>query len=172
MSKPLGIRLNNPGNLRDAGIDWQGKVGSESGFVKFESMYYGLRAMALDLAHKIMKRKLNTISKIIHVYAPVEDHNDTNVYIQRVSKAVGIGPDDQITSFVKTGPKLMWAMIQVEQGVNEAKKYITKEDVMKALKSVVTPGGGDSKDAAGSGGSIKYILIGLAGITGLYLATR
>ena len=45
----LSIRNNNPGNIRDTGIAWEGRIGSSSGFVTFDTPSMGVRAMTKNL---------------------------------------------------------------------------------------------------------------------------
>ena len=47
--RSLNIRNNNPGNIREAGIPWEGRVGSQSGFVTFDSPEMGVRAFTKNL---------------------------------------------------------------------------------------------------------------------------
>lgn len=88
-----GLRDNNPGNLRDAGIPWQGLVGHDDlGFCIFDTPHNGMRALSIDL-HTKWKRGLNTIARIIPVYAPPNE-NDTAAYETAVCSSIGRAPDD------------------------------------------------------------------------------
>lgn len=95
-----GIRNNNPGNLRNFNIPWLGKVPNSQNtdhnkeFDQFTEVKYGIRAMLRDLTNDISKGK-NTIRKLISEYAPPSE-NDTQKYIDAVSKAVGLKPDQKI----------------------------------------------------------------------------
>ena len=40
----LSITNNNPGNIKDTGIAWEGRIGSSSGFVTFDTPSMGVRA--------------------------------------------------------------------------------------------------------------------------------
>src|SRR5437899_7828143 len=90
---PRGIRNNNPGNIK-IGDSWRGMTGSDGTFVTFDTLAWGLRALATDIVHKI-GRGLDTITKIISVYAPPSENN-TLAYINSVSADTGIGPDEQL----------------------------------------------------------------------------
>ena len=94
----LGIRNNNPGNLVFTGIAWQGKIIPKvpQRFEQFSAVKWGIRAMLRDVVNDISKGK-NTVSKLIHQYAPPSENN-TKSYINDVSKALGIQPNDKITS--------------------------------------------------------------------------
>ncbi|MCV9934393.1 hypothetical protein OIU80_19105 [Flavobacterium sp. LS1R47] len=93
-----GIRNNNPGNLRLTNIAWQGKIpnkqNTDKEFEQFTDVKFGIRAMLRDLTNDIDKGK-NTIRKLISEYAPPSENNTQN-YIDVVSKAVGLAPDQTI----------------------------------------------------------------------------
>ncbi|WP_316632672.1 hypothetical protein [uncultured Flavobacterium sp.] len=93
-----GIRNNNPGNLVLTNIAWQGKIpnaqNTDKHFEQFTEIKYGIRAMLRDLTNDIDKGK-NTVRKLITEYAPPSE-NDTQKYIDVISKAVGLDPDQTI----------------------------------------------------------------------------
>lgn len=113
---PLGIRNNNPGNLRSS--EFKGTVGVDSkGYGKFESPEAGLRAMAKNLLVQQEKHGLNTVEAIIDKYAPPSENN-TAAYISTVAKAIGVGPADKLNlKDPATMQRLMTAMIKHENGV-------------------------------------------------------
>lgn len=80
---PLGIRNNNPGNLRP--------VGASTGFQQFSSMQEGLQALDKDLQIK-GGRGVNTIRKVISAWAPPSENN-TEAYIKTVAQRLGVPPD-------------------------------------------------------------------------------
>lgn len=156
-----GLRNNNPGNLRASGIKWKGAAGIDSAnFVVFSSLDYGIRAMLIDLASKY-KRGLNTITKILTVYAPPSENN-TPAYIDFVSKMTGIAPNEDIKPIPANLAKIALAMIYVENG-KVAANYITPEDVLNGMR-LVSP---ESAQVADSG-KIFPIILGI-GIIGLIL---
>lgn len=85
---PLGMRLNNPFNLKlqKPRIKWQGRVEdyalTQTVFDEFVNITKGVRAGTIDLITKY-DRGLNTVRKIIEVFAP-ESENDTEAYIRAV----------------------------------------------------------------------------------------
>ena len=87
----LNIRNNNPGNIRDSGIEWQGRVGSQSGFVTFDSPEMGVRAFTKNL-YTYQSRGLNSIEDVVSTWAPPEDNNNTSAYIRNVSQALNLDP--------------------------------------------------------------------------------
>lgn len=93
---PLGIRNNNPGNLRP-GSDWQGLADPPvyKNYLVFKTPIYGLRAMTINLRNQQRKHGLRTVRAIITKYAPSFENN-TEAYIAAASKALGVLPDQQI----------------------------------------------------------------------------
>lgn len=85
---PLGMRLNNPFNLKlqRPRIKWQGRVEdfalTQTVFDEFVNITKGVRAGTIDLITKY-DRGLNTVRKIIEVFAPTSE-NDTEAYIKAV----------------------------------------------------------------------------------------
>lgn len=95
-----GYRNNNPGNLRPlaGGVKWQGQVGIDAGnYLIFDTMTNGIRAMTRDLKTKLA-RGLNTIAKILYVYAPAADNNNVEAYISSVCEYAGIERDQVLTA--------------------------------------------------------------------------
>lgn len=131
---PRGQRNNNPGNLIKTNIKWQGKVesdrNSDGHFEQFYEMKYGVRALIKDLLNDIKKGK-NTLPKLISEFAPAHENN-TNGYIQRVSKMTGIGINQIIQPTASNLEVLVKAIIQVENG----KQFITSTDFKEAWNIV------------------------------------
>lgn len=135
---PRGIRNNNPGNLVITSIKWKGKLPKEQNtdgkFEQFESLNFGLRALALDIANDIKKNKLDTIQKLITAYAPPKE-NDTDAYISAVSKATGHAPGEKISAEFKTIAALIKVITNVENG-KKAAELITDEDIKNSLTTL------------------------------------
>ncbi|EPU9415876.1 hypothetical protein ACV0UJ_005298, partial [Escherichia coli] len=99
MKTPRGIRNNNPGNL-DKGSPWQGLVANpdEPRFCTFKDPVWGIRALAVTLITYHDKRRakdgtsIDTIREVIERWAPPNENN-TDAYINEVSKAVGVTAD-------------------------------------------------------------------------------
>lgn len=121
MMKIRNVRNNNAGNLKEVGIPWKGKLeGSDSGgrvasgsFTRFSTPQFGVRALNRDLTTKI-NRGLDTITKILNVYAPNGRENDTRSYIRAVSDATGLDPNQSIAK--KDMFRLVKAIISHEGG--------------------------------------------------------
>ena len=99
MKTPRGIRNNNPGNL-DKGSPWQGLIDNpaEPRFCTFKDPVWGIRALAVTLITYHDKRRakdgtsIDTIREVIERWAPPNENN-TDAYINEVSKAVGVTAD-------------------------------------------------------------------------------
>jgi hypothetical protein len=95
-NRPLGIRLNNPGNLRfSENNKWKGQIGSAEGFCQFDTPVNGCRAMMTLLRNYYAIDGLVTLQDIISKYAPPSE-NETDVYIDNVSKRMKYSPDAQL----------------------------------------------------------------------------
>lgn len=113
---PRGLRNNNPGNIKDFGIRWEGYAGKDDkGFVIFSDVKYGIRAMYLQLL-TYGRRGLKTIKDIIPVYAPASE-NAVFPYIASVEYHSGIDRD-QILNTPRQFEAVISAMIQHENGTN------------------------------------------------------
>merc|ERR1712061_412862 len=131
---PRGIRNNNPGNIRDFGIPWEGLAGKDNAdFCKFKSAHHGLRALSRDMITKI-GNGVNTVDKIISKHAPPNE-NDTSSYIKHVARVVSNGDrhkvlkadDITIASLVKTivkheNGKMPYSDAEIDAAVRDAKK--------------------------------------------------
>jgi hypothetical protein len=122
---PIGVRNNNPGNLRS----W-GNTPVAGGFARFKSAADGLQAMAGNLL-TYSRRGWDSITSIISHWAP-KSENDTNSYIRDISQRLGVGANEHLNlGSAGTLQRLMAAMIHHEQGydpysmqmISEASKY-------------------------------------------------
>ena len=123
-SAPRGIRNNNPGNIREnqrVDYDWVGEslVDSDLDFEEFSMPVYGIRAIARILKTYRTKYGINTIAGIISKWAPPtgdsgEFENDTQSYINSVSKRVGLLPNAPVDDLHI--PDIIDAIIYHENG--------------------------------------------------------
>ena len=118
---PRGIRNNNPLNIRLLPDNrWQGRVppkhNSDGAFEQFEDPIMGLRAAAVLLIAHYDRRHLDTIRKLVEVWAPPNE-NDTEAYARAVAKASGFGIDEPLDlhDYACLKP-ILTAMIRVENG--------------------------------------------------------
>jgi len=112
-----GFRCNNPGNIVITPARWIGKVtpNTDGRFEQFDTMEHGLRCMLIVLRTYIKTRKLDTIEKIIPVYAPSVE-NDVETYIQVVSLLSGFQRDAVIGFNYEDMRRLVMAMVYHENG--------------------------------------------------------
>ena len=112
-----GWRNNNPGNLTESSIDWDGEIDEnyDPQFEEFSSPEYGIRAMGKLLLNYQAIHGIDTVSGIIQRYAP--DHeNPTGDYIAFVCEETGLKPDESINISAHLFP-LVKAVIYFEMGV-------------------------------------------------------
>lgn len=160
---PLGLRNNNPGNIR-TGDNWQGMIGANQGFVVFQDLSWGLRALGIDLANKI-GNGYNTIQKIITRYAPTADNNDTAAYIGQMESLTGISRSKILTATNDTLLRLIRGIIHVENG-SPYYTLITDSDINEGLSLI--PGGlttGQAATGVGIAGALFLFSIFLLATT-------
>ena len=95
---PRGIRNCNPLNIRRSKDQWKGlaEAQTDRAFCQFKSLEYGWRAAFYLLTRTYYhKYRLYTIRTIIRRWAPASENN-TEAYIQNVSKLTGILPDEPL----------------------------------------------------------------------------
>lgn len=116
-TNPIGVRNNNPGNIRATSIPWQGKGAPNGGFETFGNPIDGLRAMAKNLETHA-KNGATTLGQQIGLWAPPSENN-TPAYVADVAKQTGFDPNKPLNfqdpSVV--GP-VVGAMVQHENGQN------------------------------------------------------
>lgn len=88
----LGIRCNNPGNIRYVEGEtskFLGCIGpSLAGFCVFDSPVHGIRAMAKLLRNYQLLHRINTIEQAVSRWAPPSE-NATAAYIKEVTSMTG-----------------------------------------------------------------------------------
>lgn len=132
--------MNNPGNLRP--------VGASTGFQQFKTPQAGMDAMRSDLTAKIngspaMRGNPPTLRNIITAYAPPSENN-TAAYIQNVSQATGINPDQPLQP--QDVDRVMPAMVKQEGNGSFTPLFrgneIMKDNLSQNYAYVQNPGGG------------------------------
>ena len=136
----LSIRNNNPGNLRYSenltkpGYILEGATKGDAGFAKFNTIEEGIEAMKKQLRLDLIKRGM-TLEDFLNKYAPSTE-NKTDVYINNIAKALGIDPEDKVSS--DKIDNLTAAMI-IQEGGKEAIDYyknaLPETSVRNALSS-------------------------------------
>ena len=83
MTRPhLNVRNNNPLNIRfNPANDWDGQTGENGGFAVFKTPEYGFRAAYKLITRYINQYGLTTLDKVVHRWAPPDDDNHTQAYI-------------------------------------------------------------------------------------------
>jgi hypothetical protein len=127
---PRGIRNNNPGNIK-MGDSWQGSAGDDGTFIIFADMSWGTRALATALTN-MQKRGVNTIQDIISTWAPASENN-TNAYVNAVSKDMGIPPSEVLSMDQDTLASLMRAIINHENGAVNSSTYVSDQDLYAGI---------------------------------------
>lgn len=132
---PLGIRNNNPLNIRKSSTVWQGEVTPDSAFEKFESIDYGMRAALMLLRSYYTKYGKKTITDIINRWAPPVENN-TSAYVLHVEKASGIPKGKILSLDADTFTRIATAMGQMEVGANYAPSLSMWQSVNKQFKII------------------------------------
>jgi hypothetical protein len=153
-SNRLTVRNNNPGALRNPG----GK-----GFQKFDTPEQGMRALEHQLKLYITGKsaaagykKLDTIAKIIPVYAPKSDNNNVNRYIENVCLWTKFEPNKVLT--VNDIPVLAKAITQMEGGT-EAMQHFYPDNRGSAQRYGGGPGGGGGGDGGPTSRGTRNLII-------------
>lgn len=136
----LSVRNNNPGNLRYSenltkpGYVLEGATKGDAGFAKFNTIEEGIEAMKKQLRLDLVKRGM-TLEEFLNKYAPPTE-NKTDVYINNIAKAIGVDPDDKVSS--EKIDDLVASMI-IQEGGKEAIDYyknaLPQTAVQNALSS-------------------------------------
>jgi hypothetical protein len=136
MALPLGIRLNNPLNIRKTDLRWRGEV--ESGrrdFEAFATLADGLRAGAKLLLNYQLRHHRRTVAAIVDRFAPAGDGNPTAAYAEFVARQLGVGPTATLDlTDPATLTSLLRALIRFEQGGN----FVTLEQIAGAVRQAIT----------------------------------
>lgn len=126
-SPSIGERSNNPLNIRYSDANaWEGQIGSDSGFVAFDSINNGLRAGSKVLNTYGNKYGVNTIRGAISRFAPPTE-NDTENYVSFISSELGLDPDAPVDlTDPETNAKFVAAMAKMETGQRFTPAQVTE----------------------------------------------
>ena len=100
MAMTRGQRNCNPLNIRlSAGTRWLGQRVRQYDreFVEFQSDLFGLRAAFRILRSYSRLHNLDTLRLFIYRWAPPEDGNNTDSYVEMVSERSGVAPGRHLT---------------------------------------------------------------------------
>lgn len=111
------IRNNNPLDLEDFGIKWNGQTGVDGqGYCVFGIMEDGLSAGADDVLNAQRMHGRRTIDQIIVKFAPPNE-NPTDTYKAIVAHDMGIGETDDVDLTAGDNlERMVAAMVKVEGG--------------------------------------------------------
>lgn len=88
-----GIRNNNPTNMKDSGIHWQGLVGVDpDGFLIFDTMANGLRAPVINLRNYGRIDGITTVDGVARRWSKT----DQDAYSANLAKWLGVDPQESI----------------------------------------------------------------------------
>jgi hypothetical protein len=116
---PLGMRLNNPGNLRSA-VGPDTRTVRVSGFARFTDLHAGCESLFYLINSYRVMGHAETVESFIGRYAPASE-NDVSDYVRRVVTDLKIPPSAQgfhrLTIGATAGAvALARSIISVEQG--------------------------------------------------------
>lgn len=138
---PVGLRNNNPLNLRKTSIKWAdeivntGGTGRSNEFESFRTLAAGLRAGIKNAKGKFAKGT-KTIHSLINIWAPKSDGNDTAAYVAAVAKRAGVASTASIQwSNTPLIARIIQAMAIHECGA-VAEKYLPLDFVQEQVRLV------------------------------------
>ena len=153
MAMPLGLRLNNPMNIKHVpGQRWQGQIWPHPGgpLCHFEHPKWSIRAGArLLITYQDARMaddgsKIDTVWEHISRYAPPDPHGDRNPtdnYAKFVAGIMQIGINDTIDVYdTRTMRNMLVGMIHFEQGYNP---YSEQEIAAGMILAGIQPPGRD-----------------------------
>lgn len=140
-TKLRGILNKNPGNIRDNGTAWQGKIGTDSkGFVIFDTSVNGLRALGLNAIHNyralLTNGQAQTLENFGEMWAPASDNPGSAVgdYGRSLASTMGI-PSDQPFDISEQLGALVPAIVKNENGTGIFYTSNTYAQAVSAAKS-------------------------------------
>jgi len=110
------VRNNNPLNIEySIHNNWRGQIGQDGRFVVFDTEANGFRAAGVILKNYQRLHKLHTLRGIIYRWAPPVENN-TESYVNFVSKGAGVHPDATIDLMAdrELMAKIMFYMAKME----------------------------------------------------------
>lgn len=130
---PIGVRNNNPLNIRVSNNQWQGKIATSNAFENFIELKFGIRAAVKNLQTYYNRDKLRSVFLVVSKWAPPKENNTKN-YIDFVAKKMGVNPNDTLKYDSKTFSKLVNAMSIIELGATHAVSEDKIQEVIKEFK--------------------------------------
>lgn len=122
---PLGLRNNNPGNIKSP----------SGGFSVFSSPEAGIGAMARNLMAYQDRHGINSISGIVNRWAPGSDGNNVGSYIADMARQTGYGPNQALNLHdPQVLAPLISAITRHENGQNPYSPEMISQAVSAALR--------------------------------------
>ena len=133
---PLGLRQNNPGNIRP-GAGFIGETGQGGGYAQFGSEEEGLRALARLLGTYSDEYGINTLRGLTSRYAPRSDNEASfDNYVSYLSDRLGMDPDQEFDLKSMRGD-LIPAIVGFEQGREYGDRY-SDDQISRAITAAGT----------------------------------
>ena len=133
---PLGLRQNNPGNIRP-GAGFIGETGQGGGYAQFGSEEEGLRALARLLGTYSDEYGINTLRGLTSRYAPRSDNEASfDNYVSYLGEQLGIDPDEEF-DLKSRRDELIPAIVGFEQGRDFGDRY-SQGQISRAIEAAGT----------------------------------
>lgn len=129
-----GLRNNNPGNLIAAPNSTGYDYGNDHRYVKFGSSRDGIAAMSRQLMLDA-EDGLNTFDGLLKKYAPAKAKNNTQGYIDRVSKGTGFGPHEPLNMH---DPDVLAKVIPHMIKVENIEQPYSYQEIMDGIMDSIT----------------------------------
>ena len=140
---PLGLRQNNPGNIRP-GAGFIGETGQGGGYAQFGSEEEGLRALARLLGTYSDEYGINTLRGLTSRYAPRSDNEASfDNYVSYLGEQLGMDPDEEF-DLKSRRDELIPAIVGFEQGRDFGDRY-SQDQISRAIEAAGTD---DPKEVA------------------------
>tara|TARA_A100001391_G_scaffold104191_1_gene69556 strand:+ start:1621 stop:3813 length:2193 start_codon:yes stop_codon:yes gene_type:complete len=133
---PLGLRQNNPGNIRP-GAGFIGETGQGGGYAQFGSEEEGLRALARLLGTYSDEYGINTLRGLTSRYAPRSDNEASfDNYVSYLGEQLGMDPDEEF-DLKSRRDELIPAIVGFEQGRDFGDRY-SQGQISRAIEAAGT----------------------------------
>ena len=133
---PLGLRQNNPGNIRP-GAGFIGEPGQGGGYAQFGSEEEGLRALARLLGTYSDEYGINTLRGLTSRYAPRSDNEASfDNYVSYLGEQLGMDPDEEF-DLKSRRDELIPAIVGFEQGRDFGDRY-SQGQISRAIEAAGT----------------------------------
>ena len=122
------IARNNIFNIRATrGGQWKGQMGTNKGFVEFETREHGIRAWLVLMRTYRRKYRCRTIRSIVTRFAPPSENN-TEQYIRHCAKYV------TKNDYVVLDSSLDYARLGVAMAKMETDTTLTMQDIFDVIQ--------------------------------------